>query len=104
VSATIVSKEELVTPREMAECWLGSTGETRMLKYYWTQLLNTQLELTIAVQPLPGLTVQGSGSISQGYGSGSGSGSFFHQAKKEKKPWFLLLCDFFLTFYLWKIM
>jgi hypothetical protein len=21
-----------------------------------------------------------------------------------KKPWFLLLCDFFLTFYLWKIM
>jgi hypothetical protein len=41
----------------------------------------------------------GFGSISQryGYGSGSGSGSFYHQ---KKRPWFLLLCDFFLTFYL----
>jgi hypothetical protein len=52
----------------------------------------------------------GSGSISQKYGSGSGSGSksgsgsgsFYHQVKKVKKPWFLLLCDFFLTFYLCK--
>ncbi len=36
----------------------------------------------------------GSGSISQSYGSGS----FYHQAKIEK-PWFLLLCDFFLNFF-----
>ena len=37
----------------------------------------------------------GSGSISQRYGSGSGS--FYYQAKIVD---FLLLCDFFLTFYL----
>ena len=44
-----------------------------------------------------------SGSISQRYGSGSGS--FYHQAKIViKKTWFLLFCDFFWTFYLWKMM
>ncbi len=31
--------------------------------------------------------------------SESGSGSLYHQAKK---PWFLLFCDFFMTFYLRK--
>ncbi len=45
----------------------------------------------------------GSGSISQRYGSGSGSGSFYHWAKIVRNPWFLLFCDFFLTFYLWKM-
>ncbi len=46
----------------------------------------------------------GSGSICQRYryGSGSGScfgsGSFYHKAKIFKKLWFLLFCDFFLTF------
>jgi hypothetical protein len=44
----------------------------------------------------------GSGCISQRYGSGSGSRFFYHQAKIVRKPWFLLLCDFFLTFCLWK--
>ncbi len=40
----------------------------------------------------------GSRSISQR----SGSGPFYHQAKIVRKPWFLLLGDFFLTLYLWK--
>ncbi len=31
-------------------------------------------------------------------------GSFYHQAKIVRKTWFILFCDFFLTFYLWKIM
>ncbi len=30
----------------------------------------------------------------------SGSGSFHQHAQKVRKSWFLLLCDFFLTFYL----
>ncbi len=25
-----------------------------------------------------------------------------HKQKKSEKPWFLLFCDFFLTYYLWK--
>ncbi len=33
------------------------------------------------------------------YGSGSGSGFFHHQAKIVRKPWFVLFCDFFMTFY-----
>ncbi len=44
----------------------------------------------------------GSGPVSQRYESGSRS--FYHQAKIVRKPWFLLLWDFFMTFYLWKIM
>ncbi len=32
------------------------------------------------------------------------SGSFYHHAKLVRKTWFLLFCDFFLTFYLWKMM
>ncbi len=50
----------------------------------------------------------GPGSISQRYGSGSCSGSgsvsFYHLANLERKTFFLLFCDFFFTFYLWKIM
>ncbi len=42
----------------------------------------------------------GSGFTSQMYGSGSGS--FYHQAKIVRKTWFLLFCNFFWTFYLWK--
>jgi hypothetical protein len=45
----------------------------------------------------------GSGSISQRYGSGVGA--CYHQAKILRKTLisgFLLFCDFFLTFYLWK--
>ncbi len=43
----------------------------------------------------------GSGSVSQRYGSGSGSRSwsFYHKANIVK-PWFLLFCEFFRTFYL----
>ncbi len=44
------------------------------------------------------------GSISQGYGSGSGSGSFYHQAKMVRKTLIPMFCDFFMTFYLWKMM
>jgi hypothetical protein len=40
------------------------------------------------------------GSVSTRYGSGS----FYHRPKIVRKPWFLLFCDFFMTFYLWKIM
>ncbi len=40
----------------------------------------------------------GSGSSSQRYRSGSGS--YYHQAKIVRKTFFLLFCDFFLTFYL----
>jgi len=36
------------------------------------------------------------------YGSRSGFGSFYRQAKLVRKPLFLLFCDFFMTFYLWK--
>ncbi len=34
---------------------------------------------------------------------GSASGSFYNQSKIVKKPYFLLLYDFFMTFYLWKM-
>ncbi len=38
-------------------------------------------------------------------GSGSGSVSFHHQAKMAReKPWFLLFCDFLMTFYLRRMM
>jgi hypothetical protein len=36
--------------------------------------------------------------MSQRYGSGPGSGSFCHQAKYSEKHWFLLFCDFCVTF------
>ncbi len=43
----------------------------------------------------------GSGSISQRYGSGS----FYNQAKIVRKTLIpMLFCDFFMAFYLWKIM
>jgi hypothetical protein len=38
------------------------------------------------------------------YGSGSGSDPSFNKQKNEEKPWFLLFCDFFMTFYLWRVM
>jgi hypothetical protein len=44
----------------------------------------------------------GSGSISQMYGSGSGS--LYYQAKMVRKTLIPIVCDFFLTFYLLKIM
>jgi hypothetical protein len=46
----------------------------------------------------------GSGSINQRYGSGSGS--FYQQAKIVRKILIttVLFCDFFLIFYLWKMM
>ncbi len=35
----------------------------------------------------------------------SRSGSFHNRAKKVlEKPWFLLFCDFFMTFFLWRLM
>jgi hypothetical protein len=33
-----------------------------------------------------------------------GSGSFHHHAKKQEKPLVLLFCDFFVTFYLRRMM
>jgi hypothetical protein len=35
---------------------------------------------------------------------GSGSGSFYHQAKKVRKPLVPMICDFFFTFHLLKMM
>ena len=46
---------------------------------------------------------RGSGSGSIGERCGSGSGSFYEQSKIVIKPRFLLLCDFFFTFYPWKM-
>ncbi len=48
----------------------------------------------------------GSWSISHKYGSGScsWSGSFDHEVKIVRKTLILLFCDFFLTFYLWKML
>ncbi len=37
------------------------------------------------------------------YGSRSGSGSFHIMQKYLKKLWFLLFCDVFMTFYLWRM-
>jgi hypothetical protein len=54
--------------------------------------------LRIQILPDPDLLVRGTD-------PGSGSGSFYNQAKiKTEKPWFLLFCQFFITFYLWKMM
>ncbi len=40
-----------------------------------------------------------SGSISQKYGSGSGS---FHHQAKIARPWFLMFCNFFMTFFIFE--
>ncbi len=70
----------------------------RQVKQCWTKYLKIQ-----CCGPAPHPYVfgpTGTGFVSQRYGSPS----FYHQAKIVRKPWFLLFCDFFMTFYLWKMM
>jgi hypothetical protein len=67
----------------------------------WSRIMSSAIVSTNVEDPyVSGLPGSASGSVCHKYGSGPSSGSFYHLAKIGIKPWFLLLCDFCMAFYL----
>jgi hypothetical protein len=74
--------------------------------HHWNTTLKPAV-LRFKIRMVFGPSGSWSGSIGQRYGSRSRSGyePFYHQAKIVlKKTWFRLVCNFFTTFYFWKMM